>query len=124
VRNALRSLRFANHEIKTSPQNLAEFWNVSTRPASKNGFGQSVVDADRSLRVVERVVGLLPDSPHAYSQWRRLVVQYSVQGVQVHDTRLAAVMIVSGITHILTFNTNDFARFSPEGIVAVDPAGV
>lgn len=27
-------------------------------------------------------------------------------------------------THILTFNTKDFARYAPEGIVAVDPTAV
>ena len=27
-------------------QNLAEFWNVCTRPANRNGFGFSVADAD------------------------------------------------------------------------------
>jgi predicted nucleic acid-binding protein len=48
-------------------------------------------------------------------------VDYGVSGVQVYDARLAAAMIVHNVTHILTFNTSDFARYAPEGIVAVDP---
>jgi hypothetical protein len=33
-------------------------------------------------------------------------------------------MLVYGITHILTFNTTDFTRFAPEGIVASDPSSI
>ena len=33
-------------------------------------------------------------------------------------------MIAHSVTHILTFNTADFTRFVPEGIVAIDPAHV
>ena len=53
-----------------------------------------------------------------------LVVTYDVSGVQVHDARLVALMIVHGVTHVLTFNTRDFARYAGEGIVAVDPTNV
>ena len=35
-----------------------------------------------------------------------------VVGVQVHDTRLVAVMKTYGVTQIVTFNVNDFTRFS------------
>ena len=37
---------------------------------------------------------------------------------------LVAAMRVHRVTHILTFNTADFARYAPEGVVAVDPAVV
>jgi hypothetical protein len=60
---------------------------------------------------------LLPESERTYQEWRRLVVQHSVTGVKVHDARLAAAMIVHGVTHLLTLNTDDFTRY--EGIVAV-----
>jgi len=33
-------------------------------------------------------------------------------------------MKANGVTHILTFNTADFTRYTSEGIVAVDPASV
>jgi len=50
-----------------------------------------------------------------------LVVTFNVSGVQVHDARLVALMKVNVISHILTFNVGDFARYSSEGIVAVAP---
>ncbi len=30
----------------------------------------------------------------------------------VHDARLTAAMLVHGLTHILTFNISDFARYT------------
>jgi len=124
VRNAVRKLRRNGHQLQIAPQNCVEFWNVATRPAAKNGLGLTPVDADRLLHLVERIFPLLSDAPTIYSEWRRLVVSFSVSGVQVHDTRLVAAMKVNEMTHILTFNTKDFIRYSSEGIVAVDPANV
>ena len=75
-------------------------------------------------RRAEQFFPLLPDLPAVYAKWRELVVNYGVLGVQVHDAKLVATMIVHGVTHILTFNTEDFSRYAPIGIVAVDPETV
>jgi predicted nucleic acid-binding protein len=72
------------------------------------------------LRIVERLVPVLPEDPTAYTLWRRLVVTHAVQGVQVHDARLVASMQAHGVAHILTFNGADFARYP--GITAIAPA--
>lgn len=81
-------------------------------------------DTARLLRLIERLFPLLPDTSKVYSEWRQLVVTFSVSGVQVHDARLVAAMKSNGITHILTLNTADFTRYAGEGIVAVDPATI
>ena len=124
VRVAVRKLWADGHQLQASAQNFAEFWNASTRPFNRNGLGLTPVESDRLLRQVERLSPLLPDLPTAYSEWRRLVVTYGVSGAQVHDARLVATLICHGATHILTFNTADFTRYTPEGIVAVDPSTV
>lgn len=124
VRLAARKLRAAGHQLQAVSQNFAEFWNASTRPIDRNGFGLTPLGADRHLRRIEQLFPLLPDSPAVYSEWRQLIVNYSVSGVQVYDARLVAAMISHGVTHILTFNTADFARYVPAGIVAVDPSTV
>jgi len=122
IRAAIRKLRQNGDSLHITSQNCVEFWNVATRPMQKNGFGLNPANADRLLRLIERLFSLLPDSPAIYSEWRRLVVTHSVSGVQVHDARLVAAMKVNGITNILTFNIADFTRYAGEGIVAVDPA--
>ena len=124
VRVAIHRLRTEGHRLRATPQNCVEFWNVATRPVERNGFGLVPANVDRLLRLVERLFPLLPDSPAVYPEWRRLVVSFDVSGTQVHDARLVASMILHGVTHILTFNTADFVRYTTIGIVAVDPVTV
>lgn len=121
VRQAVRTLRKRGDKIHIVPQTCVEFWNVATRPAKNNGFGFSITDADFFLRLIERVFPLLPDDARIHRQWQKLVVNFGVSGVQVHDARIVAAMSVHQVTHILTFNTADFLRYSSVGIVAVDP---
>jgi len=121
VCNAIRALRADGHVLRSTSQNFAEFWSAATRPADKNGWGLTPKSADRWLRCVERIFPLLPDSASACAEWRRLLVAFGVSGVKVHDARLVAVMIDYGITHILTLNAADFARYVSIGIVAVGP---
>lgn len=103
-------------------QNLGEFWNVPTRPAARNGYGMTPEEADRQARQVEARFRLLTDSLAVHEEWRRLLLEYSVSGVQVHDAKLVAAMRVHGVRRILTLNKSDFARF--EGIEAVHPDDV
>ena len=124
VRAAIRELLANDRQLRTTSQNFAEFWNVSTRPTDRNGFGQTPVEANDLLQDLEMLFPLLPDSPKVYPEWRQLVVKYDVAGVQVHDARLVAMMIAHNVKHILTFNIQDFTRYANEGIVAVDPATV
>ncbi len=100
-------------------QNIAELWNVMTRPVARNGLGLTVAEADREVRAIEAGMSLLPDNEAVYRQWRRIIVEYGVSGVQVHDARLAAAMYAHGISHILTLNPSDFSRFA--GLTAVHP---
>jgi predicted nucleic acid-binding protein len=121
VRVAVRKLRQDGHRLQATSQNFVEFWNVATRPTDKNGLGLTPDQADRSLRLLERLFPVLPDGPGLYAQWRTIVVQFGVSGVQVHDARLVAAMITNNITQILTFNTKDFTRYASTGITAVNP---
>jgi predicted nucleic acid-binding protein len=112
VRAAVRQLKSQGHECATTLQNLCEFWNVCTRPESaRGGLGLTFDEARRRLRTIERIALIVADSPHTYSRWKQLVEQLQVRGVQVHDARLAALMDVHGIRHLLTLNPQDFARF-------------
>lgn len=123
VRHTIYSLLKGKEEVCYTSQNLAEFWNVCTRPVtSRSGFGLSIEETDRRTKVVESYFTFLPDSEAVHAQWRRLVVDNRVSGVQVHDARLVAAMLVHGVTHILTFNTTDFARYTE--ITAVHPTAL
>lgn len=121
IRKAIRLLRTSRHSLYTTPQNCAEFWNVATRPSDKNGLGFDIEKTAKVLRLYERLFPVIPDSPDIYSEWKRLVKDFQVKGVQVHDARLVAAMKAHGLNHILTFNVKDFKRYQVEGIKAVSP---
>ena len=92
-------------------QNIAEFWNVATRPTEKNGLGLSIHEVVKEVASIENLLTLLPDIPAIYPEWKRIVAQHAVQGVRVHDARLVAVMSIYGLDILLTFNTTDFKRY-------------
>jgi predicted nucleic acid-binding protein len=104
------------------PQNLIEFWAVATRPVSANGLGLTVEEAAHESSLLKGLFTLKPDTPEIYATWEQLVIKYQVKGKQAHDTRLVAAMIVHQITHLLTFNTDDFKRFSE--ITAIAPRNI
>ena len=119
VDTALARLAGQGTTLFYAHQNIAELWNAMTRPVARNGLGLTVADADRFLQAIESGMSLLPDNEAVYREWRRIVVQYGVSGVQVHDARLAAAMYVHHVDHLLTLNVADFSRFT--GLTAVHP---
>lgn len=121
IRKALHSLSQQGFTFKACPQNFTEFWNVATRPLDRNGLGLSPVVVQQKLASLEQIFPALLDVPEIYAEWKKIVIAHSVSGVQVHDARLAAIMQVHGINHILTFNFRDFTRYATIGIVAFDP---
>ena len=121
VQDAVYKLKREGQELRTTFQNLSEFWNVSARPIDQNGFGRTPSETDQMLRYLEYFFPLLQDLHAVYPEWKKLVVDYEVSGVQVHDAKLVASMIVHEVKHILTFNVADFTRYASEGIVAVVP---
>jgi predicted nucleic acid-binding protein len=120
IRRALHVLVEQGVRLCYTSQTLGEFWNASTRPLDKNGFGLGVGETDRLARVIERDFEFLPDSREVHDRWRSLLVRHNVQGVQVHDARLAACMYVHGVGRLLTLNVRDFRRF--EGLQVLHPA--
>jgi len=118
--DALRALRRRRETLCFTPQVLAEFWSVCTRPPSaRGGFGLLPAEAERRARIIERYFRLLPDSMATYQEWRQCLVRYAISGVKVHDARLIASMKVYSITHLLTFNAEDFRRY--QDITVIEP---
>lgn len=103
-------------------QNIAEFWNVATRPAERNGLGLSPQEVLQEVGNIEKSLTLLPDIPVIYGVWKQIVAVHKVQGVKVHDARLVAIMSVYAVQSLLTFNSDDFERFS--SIRAVHPSSL
>lgn len=122
IATALRRLVARQVELCFTPQNLGEFWNVSTRPRERNGLGLSIEETEAQIESIERRMSILDEDRRVYLAWRRLLVARNVRGVQVHDAHLAAVLEVHGVDHLLTFNGPDFKRFT--NLSAVHPRDV
>jgi predicted nucleic acid-binding protein len=103
-------------------QNIAEFWNVATRPAELNGLGLSQEEVLQEVSSIEKLLTLLPDVPAIYAGWKQIVTEHKVQGVKVYDARLVAIMNVYAVESLLTFNAADFKRYS--NITALHPSSL
>lgn len=121
IRQALRKALSEGDKLLVTVQNMAEFWNVMTRPLTNNGQGLSPGQAKRRLAIVERLCEVVSEDRTSYSHWKRLVDELTVTGVAVHDARLVAVMLSLGVTRVLTLNDRDFRRYEQEGIGATTP---
>ena len=120
--DASSALLAADEVVHIAPQNIAEFWNVCTRPLNQNGLGFNSDQTDAEASRLETLFQLVLDEPGIYKEWRQLVVRYAVNGVRVHDARLVAAMRVHGISHLLTFDDGDFKRYRE--ITVMTPANV
>lgn len=89
-----------------------------------NGFGWNGERTAQEVSELQRRFPMLPDRPEIFAHWLELVRNLPVHGKRVHDARLAAVLGVYAIDHLITFNTTDFTVFpslsliNPRGLVA------
>ncbi len=119
IRQALRTLWTRQERLVVALQNLAEFWNVSTRPIDKNGYGLSAERASKRLALIERICEVITEDDRSYRIWKGLLTAHSVTGVATHDARLVSVMLSHGVSTVVTLNERDFRRYS--GIAVLTP---
>ena len=122
IKDGIDTLATRQEALLITTQNIAELWNVATRPAANNGLNLS--PAAISLlyqQAIEPFVTTLTERDTLPAEFRRLLEAYAVVGKQVHDTRLVAMMLTWQIPNLLTLNERNFRRFEPEGIMIVTP---
>lgn len=122
ARDAVKLLAARGRKLHIVPQNLYEFWVVCTRPVAVNGMGRTAAEAVAELANLRALFLWLDETPAVFTAWEQLVATTPVVGKNAHDARLVAAMKVHGLTHLLTFNAQDFRQYP--GITAVTPADV
>jgi predicted nucleic acid-binding protein len=110
--DALDTLRKLGHDLTIVPQVLYEFWSVATRPVQDNGLGMTTTESLAEITAIKRLFRLLQDERGVYSEWEQLVSKFDVKGKKAHDARFVAAMRRHSISHLLTFNTADFTRYT------------
>lgn len=121
-RMAVATLRLQGHLPCVVPQNLYEFWVVSTRPVSVNGMGKTVPETVAELTGIKTLFRFFADTPAIYAAWEQIVSAAGVTGKSAHDARFVAAMQIHGITHLLTLNDADFRKYP--NITILTPTGV
>ncbi|MSV29056.1 MAG: PIN domain-containing protein [Bryobacterales bacterium] len=122
ARHAVKTLYRQGEQLLCFPQNLVEFWNASTRPATANGLGFTPAQAARYVDRFQSLLRLLPDTPEIFPAWRKLVLEHHVSGIKVHDARIVAAMTIHHVRKILSFDRDDFKRYT--SISVVHPAEI
>ncbi len=120
--DAIDALAKQGNTLCLVPQNFYEFWVVSARPLAQNGRGKSPDEVIAEFSFLESHFAVLSDNRTVFDEWKRLMAGYKVTGKPSHDARLVAAMLAHGITHILTFNDQDFRRYA--GVTVISPASV
>lgn len=117
---AVDSLQTGGGRLFVCCQVLAEFWVVTTRPCDANGCGLAFEDALTAVEKVRTTFACLAEPPDMADRWQRVVTDRRVMGKPAHDARIVALMLAHGVTHLLTLNPSDFARY--QEITPVTPA--
>ena len=125
VHTAFETLGNRNDDLYITSQNIAELWNVATRPIANNGLNLTPAAITQAFQqAIEPFCTIVTEQNTLPNEFRRLLLQYSVVGKQVHDARIVAMMLVWQIENMLTLNDRDFRRYEPEGINIVTPDSI
>ncbi|MBL8133048.1 MAG: hypothetical protein JNL42_14400 [Anaerolineae bacterium] len=84
---------------------------VVTRPQTfMNPLGASVAAAQ--VDTFMRQFQIADDTDRVTAEWSRLLHSIPIGGRQVYDANITAAMLAYGVTHLMTNNGRDFARYS------------
>jgi predicted nucleic acid-binding protein len=124
VRAAIQNLVATGEDLVITPQVVAEYWNVGSRPKSANGRGLAVEQLRRMVDIICRIGKIAYESQSGFATWRELIERHQVRGVAVHDARIAAAAIELGARGILTCNERDFRRYEVDGLRVLRPESI
>ena len=119
ARQSIYTLGTNGATLLIAPQIIYELWVVCTRPVEQNGVGLTIDDTAEEVSKILNHLVLLMEEPKVFLIWHQLVITNKVLGKRAHDARLIAMMLVHKVTHLLTFNTQDFQSF--KDIVVLHP---
>lgn len=117
--DAIAQIIADDNECVITSQVLIEFWVVATRPTDVNGLGWSVSQTKDYVNDLLNNFMLITENIDIFPNWLRLVTDYNIKGKRTHDIRLLAVMKANNISHLLTFNSQDFIQLSD--IIIIQP---
>ncbi|MBD6614385.1 type II toxin-antitoxin system VapC family toxin [Komarekiella sp. 'clone 1'] len=107
----LQALAEQGLDLWISRQTLREYLAAMTRRGDLTGK-IPVASLVADVRYFASYFRLVEDNLLVTERLLVLMEQISIGGKQVHDANIVATMLVYDIPQLLTYNTDDFARFS------------
>jgi predicted nucleic acid-binding protein len=117
VTNAVAAILREGDECYLASQVLIEMWVVATRPTDVNGLGWSTTYTRNIIDQLMQRFPMVEEVPQLFLTWLDIVSTYKILGKRTHDARIAALMISSAISHILTLNPGDFSNIPDISVV-------
>jgi predicted nucleic acid-binding protein len=111
AQQTLRAHKRAGADIWISRQIIREFLATLTRP-QVFAYPTSTTSLRAEVELFTRQYHIAEDNADVTERLLQIVGSVSVGGKQVHDANIVATMQVYGVTHLLTHNVSDFARYS------------
>jgi len=111
------TLLMQGNECYLTSQVLIELWVVSTRPIDVNGLGWSI---EQTRNIIDQLLKRFPmaeETLQIFPTWLNVVTENQIKGKRTHDARIVALMLASGIDHVLTLNPNDFSGLADIRVV-------
>jgi predicted nucleic acid-binding protein len=96
-----------------SRQVIREFLAVTTRPGTVSPPLTSAV-LSQAVRQFEAALQIADEDAAVTTLLLDLLKSRTIQGRQIHDANIVATMRSRGISWLLTHNTADFARYTPD----------
>jgi predicted nucleic acid-binding protein len=104
--------------VLISPQIVNEYLSVAFRSSLSSGVpSPSMVLGN--VQLFRQRFHLVEENDVVITELIDLLRRFPAAGRRVHDTNIVATMVAHGVSHLLTNNTGDFARFA--GIITVEP---
>jgi predicted nucleic acid-binding protein len=107
----LLSVRQQGVELIISQQILREYLVVNTRSFIITGI-PTMADIIQNLQALQNDFKVVQDSSQVLDNLISLLQTVPIGGKQIHDANIVATMQAYGISHLLTHNVRDFARFA------------
>jgi predicted nucleic acid-binding protein len=111
VSDTLQEARRSGIELIISPQVIREYLVAATRPGS-NATTLPLAAILTNVQTFHTNFQMVEDNALVSAKLIDLVSQVTVSGKQIHDANIVATMQIHNISHLLTHNTADFARFA------------
>ena len=88
VEKAVDELIARREDLLITLQNIAELWNVATRPVANNGLNLPQATVSQLFaQTIEPICTIVTERDTLPAEFIRLLRTYNVVGKQVHDTR-------------------------------------